>query len=142
MPKIKFHCQTEILPEWMKTIRKALKTAFLLTKPKTKRIIDIILLTDQGIQELNATYRHIDRPTDVLSFPNTDPNSELGDVFISIDRAKEQAETYQHSLERELAFLAIHGFLHCLGYDHHDSSQEKTMFTLQEQILNRAKFTR
>ncbi|MDD3113160.1 MAG: rRNA maturation RNase YbeY [Candidatus Izemoplasmatales bacterium] len=142
MPKINIHYQTEVDVTLGKTIRKALRTAFMLTKPKSKRIINIILLTDEAIRDLNATYRHVDRPTDVLSFPNTDLNPELGDVFISIDRAKEQAKTYQHSLERELAFLAVHGFLHCLGYDHIDVAEEKAMLLRQEEILNKAKFTR
>lgn len=142
MPRINFHCLTDVEPSWLKTIGKALRIAFSLTKPKQKKIIDVIFVTDGAIQEMNASYRKIDRPTDVLSFPNLDKNPELGDVFISVDRAKEQASAYGHSLDRELAFLAVHGFLHCLGYDHQDPEAEQAMFQLQEQILKRAKFMR
>ena len=85
----------------------------------------------------------MDRPTDVISFALEDDDTfistdvrVLGDIYISIDKAKEQAESYGHSLKRELSFLTIHGILHLLGYDHMTNEEEKEMFNLQEMILN------
>ncbi len=130
------------LKPYKKTILKALKTAFQVVEYKQKAIINIILVNDERIRELNRQYRGFDKPTDVISFENDAVMDELGDVFLSIDRTIAQAEEYGHSFERELAFLTVHGFLHCLGYDHLNEADEKEMFTLQNQILNQAKFTR
>lgn len=102
-----------------------------------------VLVTDDGtIHEMNRDYRGIDRPTDVLSFPTRDgdslpgaPDGFLGDIAISMDRAKAQAEEYGHSLKRELCFLTVHGTLHLLGYDHMEEEQKLQMFQRQEQIL-------
>ncbi|HWQ07100.1 MAG TPA: rRNA maturation RNase YbeY [Feifaniaceae bacterium] len=102
-----------------------------------------VLITDaEEIQTLNRTYRKIDRVTDVLTFPAWEgeailcPKDEyLGDIAICYERALEQAEEYNHSLERELAFLAVHGSLHLMGYDHMTSEDEAVMFAKQEEIL-------
>lgn len=112
-----------------------------------------VTLTDNdGIRKINMEHRGIDMPTDVLSFPlieysdgkphiepgDIDPESGrafLGDIVISVDRALEQAQTYGHSGEREFAFLAVHGMLHLLGYDHESKEDEETMFSVQEDIL-------
>ncbi|TGA99586.1 rRNA maturation RNase YbeY [Sporolactobacillus shoreae] len=101
------------------------------------------------IQEINREYRGIDRPTDVISFaleemaddevpimPEEGEPRVLGDIIVSIDKAREQAVTYEHSFERELGFLVVHGLLHLLGYDHTTESEEKEMFGLQEEILS------
>lgn len=119
----------------------------------------VTLVDNQRIQELNLQYRGIDRPTDVLSFAMNEtvegelaiqmddetaselPNM-LGDIVISVPQAMAQAEEYGHSLERELGFLAVHGFLHLLGYDHQSEAEEAEMFTRQEQILQRVGLTR
>ena len=69
-------------------------------------------------------------------------NRVLGDIYISIDKARTQAIEYGHSFKRELCFLAVHGFLHLLGYDHMIKEEEEIMFNLQEEILNEAKITR
>lgn len=102
----------------------------------------------EEIHSLNKEYRGIDRPTDVISFAlNDEVENELeiiggddinyiGDIIICIDIAKEQAEEYNHSFERELGFLTVHGFLHLLGYDHLTEEEEKEMFSKQEDILN------
>ena len=103
-----------------------------------------VLITDaEEIQTLNRTYRSIDRVTDVLTFPAWEgdailcpPDGYLGDIAICLDRAKEQAEAYGHTLTRELAFLAVHGTLHLLGYDHMEPGDERTMFSRQDAILN------
>ncbi|GAE91161.1 metal-dependent hydrolase [Gracilibacillus boraciitolerans JCM 21714] len=110
--------------------------------------LSIIFVDNKEIQKLNNQYRNIDRPTDVLSFAlEEDVDGEieisgidlpliLGDVIISVDKAEEQAEEYNHSFTRELGFLALHGFLHLLGYDHMEKEDEKKMFGRQEEILN------
>lgn len=110
---------------------------------------NIILTNNEYIHELNKEYRNIDRETDVITFALEDditfPNMEnrvLGDIYISIDKARTQAIEYGHSFKRELCFLAVHGFLHLLGYDHMIKEEEEIMFNLQEEILNEAKITR
>lgn len=130
------------LKPYKKTIVKVLKMGMNVLHLRRFHIINIILVNNDEIHEINRTYRQIDRPTDVISFENDEPNGELGDVFISIDKAKEQAITYGHSFERELAFLTVHGFLHCNGYDHLNEEDEKTMFGLQTMILDKCKLTR
>lgn len=102
-----------------------------------------VLITDaEEIQSLNRTYRKIDRITDVLTFPAWEgeailcpPDEYLGDIAICYERAVEQAEEYNHSLERELAFLAVHGSLHLMGYDHMTKEDEAAMFAKQEEVL-------
>ena len=109
-----------------------------------------VLITDaEEMQTLNRTYRNIDRVTDVLTFPAWEgeailcPKDEyLGDIAICYERAVEQAEEYNHSLERELAFLAVHGSLHLMGYDHMTSEDETAMFAKQEEVLQSLGLTR
>ncbi|KKE80604.1 MULTISPECIES: rRNA maturation RNase YbeY [Bacillaceae] len=111
--------------------------------------ISINFVTNKEIQEINRDYRGKDTPTDVISFAmqesvegeleiideDMDIPETLGDIIISIEKAKEQAEEYNHSYERELGFLAVHGLLHLLGYDHMNEQDEKKMFARQEEIL-------
>ena len=105
--------------------------------------VSCVLVDDERIHEINREYRHIDRSTDVISFAMEDNDQfyvegmprTLGDIFISVDHAKKQAEEYGHSLRREMCFLFTHGILHLLGYDHMTDEQEKEMFGLQDQIL-------
>lgn len=106
-------------------------------------IFNIIIVDKEKIQEINKTYRNIDRVTDVISFALEDDDSfvktdfrVLGDIYICLDKAIEQAKEYGHSLKREISFLTIHGLLHLLGYDHMTEKDEKEMFGLQEMILN------
>lgn len=111
---------------------------------------NIIIVDNEYIHTLNKQYRHIDRPTDVITFALEDdkrcilPTNKrvLGDIYISIEKAKEQAKLYEHSLEREICFLAIHGFYHLLGYDHQTKEEEKIMFSKQEEVLARYGITR
>jgi len=107
----------------------------------------ITFMNNAEIQALNLQYREQDKPTDVLSFAFEDEESGvqypagagapqiLGEIFISVERAREQAETYGHQFGRELTFLALHGFLHLLGYDHKTAGEEAEMFGLQKKIL-------
>lgn len=105
-------------------------------------VCSVIIVDNKKIHEINKEYRNIDRETDVISFALEDdetiPEDDirvLGDIYISIDKAKSQAEEYGHSLKRELCFLMTHGFLHLLGYDHMKKEDEEIMFPLQEKIL-------
>ena len=112
---------------------------------RRKDIFSIIFVDKEEIQRINKEYRNIDRVTDVISFAYNDDETdtayagdEIGDIFICLDRAAEQAVEYEHSLEREVGFLAVHGYLHLKGYDHMTKEEEKVMFTLQEEILEKA----
>jgi len=104
---------------------------------------NVIFIDNERIHKINKDYRGVDRPTDVISFAmedNMDINYEdfrlLGDIYISIDKCYEQAELYGHSRQREVSFLATHGILHLLGYDHMEHDDEIKMFTLQEELLD------
>lgn len=106
-------------------------------------IFNIIIVDNDYIHKLNKEYRNIDRPTDVISFALEDNKDfinydfrVLGDIYISKDKAKEQADTYGHSYLREMSFLTVHGLLHLLGYDHMNKNDEEIMFRKQEEILN------
>lgn len=106
-------------------------------------IFTIIFVTPEEIHELNKQYRGVDRVTDVISFALEDAHDVsltdvrvLGDIYICIDRMKEQAIEYGHSETRELSFLTVHGLLHLLGYDHQTKEEEEVMFGLQRKILS------
>ena len=132
---------------------------------KEKKEMAVTFVTNERSHQLNLKYRDTDRPTDVISleykpevpftFEEEDlaDNPELaemldefdsyiGELFISVDKAQEQAEAYGHSFEREMGFLAVHGFLHINGYDHYTPEEEKEMFTLQEEMLTAYGLTR
>ena len=106
-------------------------------------IFNIIIVDEDKIKEINREYRNKDSITDVISFALEDDASFiktdmriLGDIYICLKRAQDQAIEYEHSFLRELSFLTIHGLLHLLGYDHMKEEDEKIMFKLQEMILN------
>ena len=105
-------------------------------------IFNIIFIDNDRIKEINREYRNIDKVTDVISFALEDNNDieydgfrVLGDIYISLDKAKEQALLYEHGFIRELCFLITHGILHLLGYDHMEEEEEKIMFDKQERLL-------
>ena len=107
-------------------------------------MFNIIIVDNKKIHELNKNYRKIDRPTDVITFALEDYKDGidlgfrlLGDIYISYDKVIEQANEYKHSLKRELCFLAVHGLLHLLGYDHMTKEEEKIMFDLQRELLEK-----
>lgn len=124
--------------------------------------VALTFVDNARIHELNLEYRGIDRPTDVLSFAMNESGEDeldiiyevqegealedvpnvLGDIIISVTRAQEQAQEYGHSLERELGFLFVHGFLHLLGYDHQDEASEAEMMSKQEKVLAQVGLTR
>lgn len=106
-------------------------------------IFNIIIVDNEFIRQLNKKYRNIDNYTDVISFALEDHKDNLkselrvlGDIYISLDKAKEQSITYEHSLLRELSFLSVHGLLHLLGYDHITNEQQQIMESKTEVILN------
>ncbi len=108
-----------------------------------KGIFNIIFVSNKEIHEINREYRHTDRVTDVISFALEDNQDVvyqdfrlLGDIYIAIEVAYDQAIEYNHSREREVCFLATHGLLHLLGYDHMTEEEEKIMFKEQEELLN------
>lgn len=106
-------------------------------------IFSVVFVDDEEIHKMNREYRGVDRVTDVISFALEDNEDivyndlrMLGDIFICIPQMKRQATEYGHSEKRELAFLAVHGILHLLGYDHMNEEDEHVMFALQELILD------
>lgn len=111
---------------------------------------NLIIVDNEYIHELNKNYRNIDRETDVITFALEDDDTMvlpedvrvLGDIYISIDKARSQAEEYGHSFLREICFLAVHGFYHLLGYDHMTPEEEKVMFGKQEEVLSAYGITR
>ncbi len=142
MNKIEIFKEVEEEIKELETVEKVLEKA--LEKEKLENTyFNLIIVDNNYIHELNKKYRNIDRPTDVITFALEDensiiiPNEEriLGDIYISIDKAREQSQEYQHSLLRELCFLAVHGFYHLLGYDHQTKEEEKIMFQKQEEVL-------
>ena len=127
--------EKEILEKYITHITKKLKIE--------KAIFNIILVDKEKIHDLNKEYRNVDKPTDVISFALEDEKSiknpvarMLGDIYICIPIAYEQAEYYGHSRIREVCFLATHGILHLLGYDHMTEPEEKEMFKIQEELLS------
>jgi probable rRNA maturation factor len=108
--------------------------------PKTKGPLNVIFVDDAEIHRLNKTYRHKDQPTDVLSFSfigdkDPNPDSTLGEIYISVPTAKKQAPHYGNTLEKELQKLLVHGTLHVFGYDHEKESDYKKMSAMENKIL-------
>lgn len=147
--EIDFIDETEsIKQDYLELISRLLSYAATEEKIPDNAELSLTFVDNEEIQRLNKEYRSLDRPTDVLSFALEEEqegelaiNGEglplvLGDIIISVTKAEEQAKEYNHSLSRELGFLALHGFLHLLGYDHMEKEEETKMFSRQEEILN------
>lgn len=139
----------EVSPLLRALIKKAVRGTLAYEKFEGTAEVSVTLTDNENIHALNLEYRDVDRPTDVLSFPTFDeePDGEgyipLGDIVISLERAGSQAAEYEHSFEREVAFLCVHSVLHLLGYDHELSPEaEKEMFGKQEEILKKMGLTR
>ena len=137
----------EVAAQHTELVEKLLQHAASVENIEPETEVSVTFVTNDTIQDINREYRGKDQPTDVISFALEELGEGemtvtfegmpriLGDIIISTDRAKEQAEEYNHSFERELGFLAVHGFLHLLGYDHMEPEEEKVMFTKQDEIL-------
>ena len=142
--------------KYLELIDNVMNTAFKEEELEDSNIyINIILTNPKNIRETNKKYRNIDKETDVLSFPmfekeeigelkrckNSIPEV-LGDIMISIDKVKQQAEEYGHSFERELAYMLVHGFYHLMGYDHIEEADKIQMRKKEEVILEKLKIAR
>lgn len=137
----------QVKQEHIELVEQLLQHAALVENIEDGSEVSITFVTNEEIHNINREYRDKDQPTDVISFAleemgegeveiiGEDIPRVLGDIIISIDRTKEQAEEYGHAFERELGFLAVHGFLHLLGYDHMIEEDEKEMFGKQDEIL-------
>ena len=138
---------TEDMADWIEDL---LNVAAKKLSVEKNAEVSITVVSNEKIREINREYRDKDKVTDVISFAIEDDEDDLlkefdmegitiprdlGDIFISHDKAVEQAEEYGHSVERELGSLMVHGFLHLNGYDHMTDEDEKRMFALQEEIL-------
>ncbi|MCT2537597.1 rRNA maturation RNase YbeY [Aquibacillus koreensis] len=146
--QIDFHDETNSVEEHVDLIQRLMSFAGEKENVPKNAEISISFVDNKEIQIINRNYRQIDKPTDVISFALEEPGEGeikvigvdlpvvLGDIVISVDKAKEQAVEYNHSFERELGFLALHGLLHLLGYDHMNEDDEKQMFKRQEEILH------
>lgn len=139
--------------EYESIINKVVEKCFKEEKLQNKNLyINIILTNPKNIKETNKKYRNIDKETDVLSFPmfekdeiqNIEGNipDVLGDIVISIERVKEQAKEYEHSFERELAYMVVHGFYHLMGYDHMLEEEKVQMRQKEENVLEKLKILR
>ena len=146
------------------TIKRLLEGALKYLKQPNRDVeMSLSIVSPEDIQRLNKQFRGVDAVTDVLSFPTVDNPTRgvldvnslpadavnertgklnIGDVIICLERAKEQANDFGHSLKRELCFLSLHGMLHLLGYDHVEQEDEQQMMVLQDEILNKMRITR
>ena len=127
-----------------KIVREAIEKTLFYERFWTDTEVSVTFCNNGYIHKLNKQYRDIDRPTDVLSFPLFEKDEldiidgqdvPIGDIIISLERAKEQAEEIGNSFEREIAFLAIHSTLHLLGYDHENTEDEEDMCRRQKDIV-------
>ncbi|WP_459999917.1 rRNA maturation RNase YbeY [Paradesulfitobacterium aromaticivorans] len=133
-------------------LRRGIERAVLLAGGSPESEVSLSLVDDERIHELNREYRGIDRPTDVLSFALQEESAEepeisegeiefednlLGDIIISVTRAREQALEYGHSVARELVYLAVHGSLHLMGYDHEQEQARQEMRLKEEEVMAR-----
>ena len=136
-----FNETDENLDEYLDTLKGVLEYALKYEKIENSEF-NIIFVDSNKIHEINREYRNVDRVTDVISFALEDnldiklDHRVLGDIYICVERAHEQALEYGHSFLREICFLSVHGLLHLLGYDHMKEEDEKVMFTKQDEILD------
>lgn len=136
-----------VINETKKTVKEVVSAVLESEHENDGATVSVTFVDNERIRELNREFRNIDRVTDVLSFPADEPVVEgrgrfLGDIALSLERAKTQSEEYGHSFKREVAFLTAHSVLHLLGYDHMTPDEEKEMFAKQEKVLNDMGITR
>ncbi|SDC74057.1 MULTISPECIES: rRNA maturation RNase YbeY [unclassified Candidatus Frackibacter] len=131
--------EIEVTTKIEKLIKKVINETAKLEGIDAKEV-SVALVTNEYIKELNAKYRDKDEPTDVLSFPLDE--ELLGDIIISLERAQKQANEYNHSLEREVGFLTVHGMLHLLGHDHYQEEERKVMRSKEKEVLKKLNLNR
>lgn len=151
------YLDTEKNKNYEEIIKKVVKKCFEIEKMENSKLyISITLTTPNNIQKINKEYRKIDKSTDVLSFPmfekeeidekiqnqNFEYEDILGDIIISVEQVKIQAEEYGHSFERELAYMVVHGFYHLMGYDHMIEEDKIVMRQKEENVLKALEITR
>lgn len=140
--KIEFYNNTnEKVWKYINIIKKTFKPF------NVNKKFNLIFVDKDEIKRINKEYRNIDKVTDVISFALIDDeenelNNSLGDIFICLDKAFEQAKEYGHSDNREVLFLTVHGYLHLCGFDHQTKEEEEIMFKIQDDILNNAGYRR
>ncbi|HHY28566.1 MAG TPA: rRNA maturation RNase YbeY [Desulfitobacterium dehalogenans] len=128
-------------------LEQGIEKAIRLSNGPEEAEVSLTLVNDARIHELNRDYRGVDRPTDVLSFALQEETEDepdildyeddlLGDIIISVERARNQAADYEHSFERELVYLAVHGTLHLLGYDHMEEEEKEKMRQQEEAVMS------
>ncbi len=161
---IDYEAEKKLKIPWEKIIREIIEESLSYEECPYEAEVNVLLTDNREIQEMNREYRQIDRPTDVLSFPMIEydtpsdfsrveeefcdcfnPESGelmLGDIILSVDKVEEQALTYGHSTERELAFLVAHSMLHLCGYDHMEEEERLIMEKKQEEILQEKGYRR
>jgi probable rRNA maturation factor len=135
----------ELTENQIKLVRDILNYAAKFEETHDNSEVTVTFVDNEAIKSINLEYRNIDKATDVISFALNDDESDkelvkgipnlLGDIIISYPKTIQQAKEYGHSVERELGFLLVHGFLHLLGYDHINKEDEDMMFKRQEEIL-------
>lgn len=149
--EIYIEAEVESSPQLEERLKEAILAALEEEGVEVPCIIEVCLTDDEGIHQTNLDMRGVDAPTDVLSFPMfdlkpgekpqadwADPDTDkvlLGDMMISLERAKAQAEEYGHSVEREICYLAVHSVLHLLGYDHLDEGPQKRQMRGREEAI-------
>lgn len=149
--EIYIDAEVESSPQLEERLKQAVLAALEEEGVEVPCIIEVCLTDDEGIHQTNLDMRGVDAPTDVLSFPMfdlkpgekpradwADPDTDkvlLGDMMISLERAKAQAEEYGHSVEREICYLAVHSVLHLLGYDHLDEGPQKRQMRQREEAI-------
>ncbi|OZM58001.1 rRNA maturation RNase YbeY [Lottiidibacillus patelloidae] len=139
---------TSLTDDHFNLLQEVIEKAALAEELSGELELSLTFVDEKTIQQLNKEYRDKDMPTDVLSFALEEMEEDeveiigidlpraLGDIIISVSHIHDQAEKYNHSFERELGFLALHGFLHLLGYDHMTEEDERIMFGKQREILD------
>ena len=147
----------EINPQYDEVIKRVIEQCYKEENIEdSKLIITITLTNSENIKKINKQYRNIDRPTDVLSFPMFEKEElkskiaakdykhedVLGDIVISLEKVKEQAEEYGHSFERELSYMVVHGFYHLMGYDHIEEADKVEMRAKEEAVLEKLNIKR
>ena len=145
--ELDFNSVNEKYEQFEETYNELMERTFSHLSITCNAIVSVSIVDNTFIHEMNRDYRHIDRPTDVISFAFLDGDTDkdkklhskenviLGDIYISYEKAEEQAKEYGHSINREMSFLYVHGLLQLLGYDHMNEEDEKIMFKLQDEIL-------
>ena len=146
MSRIRFSVEADdkypIPASYLTLMKRTIRTCVDRLYPDHRFEAELILCGDRVIRTYNRTYRQLDRPTDVLSFPMMDFETpelyvSLGSIIISVETARRQAEEYGHSLKRELCFLSAHAALHLLGYDHETETERSEMERIQDEVLNK-----